>query len=342
MASVAATLMRRDRKRRHTWSQWQVGEPLKARSVGPKYVSVTPFLCVLPWGLLATCAGHATGNKTGAAVTPAPQGASQGMKDGSRMFTPPLLQRLRQAAAVLFPRSAAREAAARSKLDPGAQAPQPAPAEGSAERRRREELALIRVELATLLNAMPTSRKRYPQLAVVEKAIASEGLDAIHTLPVDALQPALLQLESLCSNFDHAGLANLRSKMAVAIIDQGEHEAPAGEGAFRTAIVMDVSRQSLRREVQPQPQSPRLPERSEEEALASAYATLGAYGPASVTLQGELNSASARALAKPARTRFDLLPELALRDVRDVRDGLDARDSHAGSPHRHARVREKV
>jgi hypothetical protein len=234
------------------------------------------------------------------------------------MFNPPLLQRLRQAAAVLFPGTDT------GPVRPLVPAPAPSLApEGSAQRRLREELSLMRVELATLLNAMPQSRLRYPQLAVVEKAIATEGLGAIHTLPVDVLQPALLQLESVCSNWAQAGLANLRSKMAVAIIDQGEYESPAGSRAFRTAAVLEVSRQELRHQTTPQP----TPACSEEQALVSAYANLGAYAPAAVTMQGELNSASARALAKPARTRFDLLPELALRDVRDTGQVSRVRDA---------------
>jgi hypothetical protein len=233
------------------------------------------------------------------------------------MFNPPLLQRLRHAAAVLFPSKAVRPAGPSLVV----QAPSPAP-EGSAVRRQREELSLMRVELATLLNAMPQSRLRYPQLAVVEKYIATEGLAAIQTLPVDVLQPALLQLESVCSNWSQAGLANLRSKMAVAIIDQGEYESPAGVGAFRTATVLEVSRQALRHEVQQEARYASGPQAeaagTEEQALVSAYASLGHCAPAAVTMQGELHSASGRALAKPTRTRFDLLPELALRDLRDT------------------------
>jgi hypothetical protein len=229
------------------------------------------------------------------------------------MFNPPLLQRLRQAAAVLFP---ARAPAGNNTPQDQQAAPTPPP-EGTAERRKREETALVRVELATLLNAMPQSRTRYPQLAVVEKAIARDGLATVHNMPVDVLQPALLQLESVVSNWAQPGLANLRSKMAVAIIDHGEYESPAGSGAYRTATVLDVSRQE---------RAPQEPAPSEEDVLASTYATLGNYAPASVSMQGELTSASGRALSKPARqTRFDLLPELQLRDVRDGREAPGGR-----------------
>jgi hypothetical protein len=238
------------------------------------------------------------------------------------MLNPPLLQRLRQAAAVLFPSKNGRASATPPVSVPARPAP-----EGDAQRRQRQELALVRVELATLLNAMPQSRTRYPQLAGVERAIGSEGMAAIHSLGVDILQPALLQLESVCSNWSQAGLANLRSKMAVSIIDHGDYESPRDRGAYRTAAVLEVSRQALRQSVELPPEPAPAPERSEEDALASAYANLGAYAPAAVTMQGELNSRSGRALAKPGRTRFDLLPELALRDVRDGPDPRAARET---------------
>ncbi len=225
------------------------------------------------------------------------------------MVNPPLLQRLRQAVAVLFPPRSRRATDQVLNLADAAVPADPARlAEGSAERRRREELSLVRVELATLLNAMPQSRRAYPQLAMVEKTLGSEGLAAIHTMPVDLLQAALLQLESVVSNWAQPGLANLRSKMAVAIIDQGDYESPAGAGAFRTAAVLEVSRQEMAPKAAPAP--------SEEQVLASAYAALGNYAEGPVTLHGELKSKSARALNKPVRnTRFDLLPELELRDL---------------------------
>jgi hypothetical protein len=166
-----------------------------------------------------------------------------------------------------------------------------------AERRRRhEELMLVRTELAALLNELPETRSTMRHLVFVEKAIENKGLKVLHKVPLDVMRRAHEQLENLVTNWSPAGLANLRSKMAVAIIDR-EHTDPDAEAdAYRTAAVLDAGR---REELE---QPPTVALRSDEEALAAAYAALGDMAPAPATtieMQGELGSASARALRLP-------------------------------------------
>lgn len=163
--------------------------------------------------------------------------------------------------------------------------------------RENEELTQIRAELAALLNELPETRQTMRHLVFVEQALTKKGLRALHKLPLDVLQRALEQLEGLVTNWSPVGLANLRSKMAVAIIDR-EHGNPEAEAdAYRTAAVLEPA--TVRKAA-----APAEPQRSEEEALAAAYAALGALSPASapvtVEVLRDLPAATARGGSKPA------------------------------------------
>ncbi len=110
------------------------------------------------------------------------------------------------------------------------------------------------------------------------------------------------------TNWSPVGLASLRSKMAVAIIDR-EHMDPEAEAdAYRTAAVLDV-----------EPRGPALPEvtdRSDDEALAAAYAALGDMAPSSgVEFQGELGSRSARSVAAPVPRHSETAGDIRLREL---------------------------
>lgn len=180
-------------------------------------------------------------------------------------------------------------------------------------RRRQEETMLVRTELAALLNELPETRLTMRHLVFVEQAIAKKGLRVLHKIPLDVLQRAHDQLENLVINWSAAGLANLRSKMAVAIIDREHHNPEAEADAYRTAAVVE--------EAGADPGLPPLPTdtttpppRDDDEALAAAYAALGTlapspsdmlpFEPVEVEMQGELGSASARELLKPQRMAF--------------------------------------
>jgi hypothetical protein len=165
--------------------------------------------------------------------------------------------------------------------------------EQEAARLAKQELALMRRQLAELLDQLPETRQALRHLVFVEHALGKHGLKALHKLPVDVMERALSQFESLVTNWSPAGLASLRSKMAVAIIDR-DHSNPANDDeVYRTAAVMDTL----------PPAAPEVIEDStDDEALAAAYAALGnlAPGAATVEMQGELNSPSARVLERSA------------------------------------------
>ena len=164
--------------------------------------------------------------------------------------------------------------------------------------KEREELALMLQELDALLDEQPGSRQTLRHIDYLRQALQKKGLRALHKVPLDVLQRALEQFESLVSNWSPVGLASLRSKMAVAIIDR-EHVNPDAEAdAYRTTAVID----SL-------PGVPSLPEvhvHGDDEALAAAYAALAGAAPAGqAELQAELGARSAKAVSTQAKKQAD-------------------------------------
>ncbi len=158
-----------------------------------------------------------------------------------------------------------------------------------------QELQLMLRELDELLEQQPGSRQTLRHIEHVRQSLHKKGLRALHKIPLDVMQRALEQFESVVSNWTPVGLASLRSKMAVAIIDR-EHINPEAEAdAYRTAALIDNL-----------PGIPSLPEmevHADDEALAAAYAALAGAAPDCVVeLQADLGARSARAVApKPLR-----------------------------------------
>lgn len=144
------------------------------------------------------------------------------------------------------------------------------------DREELAELTQIRVELAALLNEQPETRQTMRHLVFVEKALAKKGLRALHKVPLDVLQRAHEQLEGLVVNWSPQGLANLRSKMAVAIIDR-EHMPPDDEpDTHRTAA---LAHPAVARPAAAPPQALPPPSADDDAALAAAYAALGTLAP---------------------------------------------------------------
>lgn len=236
----------------------------------------------------------------------------------SKLFEP-----LRQAAAAFFKHDLALRrdpAGLQIVLEPKAAAAAPRKAKkGSREeaiaRKEKQELALILEQLGGLLAELPETRSALRHLVFVEQALKKKGLKALHKLPLDVMQRALEQLEGLVVNWSPAGLASLRSKMAVAVIDR-EHADPEAEAdAYRTAAVMDPEPTDDAADGSSAPEVQTL---SEDEALAAAYAALGSMAPAGeVEFQGELGSRSTRALAPAAPRVTGSAGEIQLRELQN-------------------------
>ena len=150
--------------------------------------------------------------------------------------------------------------------------------------KEEQDLALMQQQLADLLGGVPQARQGMPHLLVAQRALDKKGLEALRMLPLDVLRSALAQLESLVTNWSPEGLANLRSKMAVSIIERGRVEVAGADDPSPTAAVLDAGSSQL----------PSLGEVNEvgcddEEALAAAYAALGTLAPRGAASEAELS-----------------------------------------------------
>lgn len=208
---------------------------------------------------------------------------------------PPLLQRVGRGFAAFFTHDVALKRSATGVQvvlqDAPPSTPHPVTREDQAVRREAQELALLRKELAELLDELPHTRRTLKHLVFVEHAIGKHGFKALHKLPVDVMQRALAQLEGLVTNWSPVGLASLRSKLAVAIIDRDHHNAQGEDDVYRTAAVIDTM---------PVVSAVEVTESNDDDALAAAYAALGHLAPAAVEVQGELDSPSARVIEREA------------------------------------------
>jgi hypothetical protein len=185
----------------------------------------------------------------------------------------------------------------------------------AAARQGKQELALVLEQLGALLAEYPESRGTLKHLVFVESAIRKKGLRALHKVPLDVLERALEQLEGLVTNWSPVGLANLRSKMAVAVLDR-EHANPEAEAdAYRTAAVVDSEPLPPPAE-HPGVGMPEVDTISDDAALAAAYAALGDAAPSGeVEFQGELGSRSSRALATPPPRASESAGDIQLREL---------------------------
>ena len=190
------------------------------------------------------------------------------------------------------------------------------PAEEAA-RREHDELSLMQRQLTALLSEQPQTRARSRHLVFVEHALQKKGLRALHKLPLEVLQRALEQLEALVSNWSSEGLANLRSKMAVVIIDREYMDPQAEADAYNTSMPLETVLPASEATAFEDESADNSADNSADDlALAAAYAALGATAPtAPVEMQGELASPSSKAVIRAAGRVPGALGEIKLREL---------------------------
>jgi hypothetical protein len=223
---------------------------------------------------------------------------------------------LRQAAAAFFKHDVAlkrQPEGLQIVLEARQPGPKPARKDGKkdvkvdvARQKEKQELALVTEQLAALLAEYPEARTTLRHLVFVEGAVRKKGLKVLNKLPLELLQRALEQLEGLVTNWSPQGLANLRSKMAVAVLEREQLGPVADAGDAEEALDSEPHDSLL-----PPPQPEVTESGYDDAALAAAYAALGSMTPSGeVEFQGELGSRSARAAAghkpKPGEAAGDI------------------------------------
>lgn len=198
----------------------------------------------------------------------------------------------------------------------GAKARKPANQIADPDRKTQDQM---QASLARLLDELPENRTALRHLAFIEHALAKKGLRALYKVPYDVLKRALDQFESVVVNWSDEGLAALRSKMAVALIEREPEIATPGPAAAASApdSVPDSGALAVPVDLEGDDAA------EAEAALMAAYGAMALPGlefpPAAdatdapaVELHGELNSPSGKALAKAVR-RGESLPSADVR-----------------------------
>lgn len=178
-------------------------------------------------------------------------------------------------------------------------------------RKEAEDLVQARADLAALLDEDPALRSTMRHLAFIEEALGKKGWKALRKVPLDILQRALDQLENLVTNWSKPGLACLRSKMAVAVLDREHQDVDAEADAYKTAAVLDSPQVVAEQAIEAAKASSA---EDESAALLATYAAMGIEAPAGLEMQGELGSPSAKALAKGSKAH-PTAADVTLRDL---------------------------
>ena len=99
---------------------------------------------------------------------------------------------------------------------------------------QRQRVKRMRRDLYELMQRHAESRSLMRHLDLVERTLRQEGLKGVQALPVRVLAKALAQLERLVWDWTPAGLAELRSRMAIMV---KEHKAPTVQDASPTTTL---------------------------------------------------------------------------------------------------------
>jgi hypothetical protein len=197
----------------------------------------------------------------------------------------------------------------------------PTAAERLAEKHKLE-LQLMLSQLADVLGEMPETRETLRHLVFVEQALKKKGLKALKKMPLDVLRRALDQFEGLVTNWSPEGLANLRSKMAVTVIDRetdpGMTDPDGLDSMFSPSqleAVLDPPHVAAERAIETARESAFADSTIERLALEFGVARKSPSAP-TVELQGELHSPSAKGLGRSQNGRSaGRVGEIELRDL---------------------------
>lgn len=84
------------------------------------------------------------------------------------------------------------------------------------------EAAPLRQALKALLDQHPLTRHLMRHLGYLDRALATQGLKALAEVPVEVLATSLQQMDAIVSNWSDRHLADLRSRLAVAVKERSQ------------------------------------------------------------------------------------------------------------------------
>jgi hypothetical protein len=177
-------------------------------------------------------------------------------------------------------------------------------------------------QLAVVLDEVPETRETLRHLVFLEHALKKKGLKALKKMPLDVLRRALEQFEGLVTNWSPEGLANLRSKMAVTVIDRETDPGMTGPGGLDSMFspsqleaVLDPPRVAAERAIEAARESAFADSTIERLALEFGVPRKSAAAPV-LEMQAELKPPSAKALGRGQHDRGSgRVGELDMRDL---------------------------
>lgn len=123
---------------------------------------------------------------------------------------------------------------------------EPEPATPARPTRPTADAAACRAALARALDADPDHRRRYRYVARLEAKLASHGLGVLDTAPVPGLRRALGEFEGMVRNWSDPALAELRSRLAVAVAQRGSGSA-VWKASVSVAPIARAARRAIAR-----------------------------------------------------------------------------------------------
>lgn len=121
---------------------------------------------------------------------------------------------------------------------------QPPPLERArqeAEQRRLKQVHDIRAQLATLFESHPGLGVKGSPMHAIDRALAVQGLAFLDSVPLAVLRPALESFEAAVLDWTPAGLAYLRSRMAVTLRERAAREGADAGDTSALPVVSEVA-----------------------------------------------------------------------------------------------------
>ena len=105
----------------------------------------------------------------------------------------------------------------------------------------RKRVRHMRRDLYDLLGQHPSSRRLMRHLATVERTLQERGIEGFEALPARVIAKALDEMENVVRDWSPAGLAELRSRMAVIVKNRPRDSEPAPLDAAVESVSGPVS-----------------------------------------------------------------------------------------------------